>query len=334
METKLVSIDLAKKVFHLSVRDKHGKTLRKLRLRRSEMHSFFATLSPCVVAMEACGSAHYWARSLRGYGHDVKLIAAHFVKPFVKSNKNDRNDAEAIAEAASRPEMRYVAIKEVWQQEVRSLHKIRQRRVKAKVALMQELHGLLLEFGYALPKGYRSLIAAVAEITSPDHITEFSDAFKGVLVEMIDELKDIQARILKMDKQIAQVVKERPICQELMKLDGVGVLTATAFVATIGDPHVFKNGRMCSAYLGLVPRQHSTGGKHQLLGISKRGDVYLRTLLIHGARSVLYYSRSTSESEVRRWASKKEAERGTGKAIVAVANKTARRMWRVMQEAA
>src|ERR671918_751782 len=252
-----VGIDLANKIFHLVGTDPTGKIVWRKQLTRHALLPFMAQLPPVTIGLEACCGAHYWARQLRHQGHQVKLMAPQFVKPFVKSNKNDMRDAEAIAEAVTRPTMRFVPIKDIDQQDIQALHRVRERLIGARTALINEVHGLMQEYGIVLPTGVSK--------------------FRQAVVEKLETEKE----------QLETLAKLHPECQRLMTIPGIGPITATALIAAVGDMGVFKNGRQFAAWLGLVPKQHSTGGQTHLLGISKRGDSYLRKLLIHGARATL-----------------------------------------------
>ena len=236
--------------------------------------------------MESCGGANYWARVFQRTGHTVKLISPQFVKPFVMTNKNDANDAQAIVDAASRPSMNFVPIKQVEQQDIQSIHRIRTRIVKNRTALINEIRGLSLEYGIVLASGAarvkRSLCEAIDDIDN-----ELTSSSRAWMRDLYDELVDVEGRLKTLDTRIRQLCKQNETCQRILKVPGVGELTATAIVAAVPNPNEFRNGRHMSAWLGLVPRQSSSGDKQVLLGISKRGDQYLRTLLIHGARSVL-----------------------------------------------
>ncbi len=280
MKITTIGIDLAKSVFQVHGVDQRGKPVVLKRLRRKQMLPYFAQLSPCLVGMEACGGARYWARKLRAQGHSVKLMAPQFVKPYVKANKTDAADAEAICEAVTRPSMRFVPIKNGDQQAVLSLHRVRQGFVKARTAQANQIRGLLAEYGITLPQG----ISHVA----------------NRLPEIVEDAEN--------------------------DLPGIGPLTASALSASIGDAKCFNNGRELAAWLGLVPRQHSSGGKSILLGISKRGDAYLRTLMIHGARSVIRVAeRKTAPTDS--WSTAMMKRRHSNVAAVARANKNARVVW-------
>jgi transposase len=288
MEQKLraLGIDIAKQVFHLVGMDAHGTIVVRKRLYRAQVLVFIAQLPPTCMGMEACGGAHYWARRFREHGHEVKLMAPQFVAPYRKANKNDLRDAEAIAEALTRPTMRFVPVKSVAQQELQALHRVRERLMKARTALINATRGLLLEYGIVVPQGATTFRKHVLEkwATEDAKLTPHSLA---LFQQLLEELATLEARVATYDAQLAQVAQTHPVCQRLMTIPGLGALTATALVAAVSGATQFKNGRQFAAWLGLVPRQHSTGGKSRLLGMSKHGDSYLRKLLVHGARSCL-----------------------------------------------
>jgi transposase len=261
----------------------------KKRLKRAQVLSFFANLPPCLIGIEACGGAHYWARRLETLGHTVKLMAPHFVKPYVKSNKHDAADAEAICEAVSRPSMRFVPIKTTEQQAVLALHRARQGFVKARTAQANQIRGLLAEYGMVIPQGIDHLAQRLPAILE-DGENELPGSFRQLLQRLGEHLKDLGRQVDELDAQIQRWHRENAASRRVAKIPGIGPLTASALVAAMGEAKSFKNGRQFAAWLGLIPRQHSTGGKQTLLGISKRGDAYLRTLLIHGARAVIRVS--------------------------------------------
>jgi transposase len=250
------------------------------------MAEFFAQQPPCVVAMEAFGGAHHWGRKLRSLGHDVRLIAPQYVKPYVKSQKNDAADAAAICEAASRGHMRFVALKTVDQQSVLALHTVRSGFVKQRTALSNQIRGLLAEFGVVVPKGLSQLVRQL-----PVVLEDVSNELTGVIRELMQmlqvQLKHLDGLVAQLERQIRQWAGKDEGSRRLQQIPGMGPMTASALSASVGNAHQFKDGRQMSAWMGMVPRQHSSGGKSVLLGITKRGDKYLRTLLIHGARSVL-----------------------------------------------
>jgi transposase len=323
-----VGIDLAKKIFHLVGTDTTGKIVWRKRLARHALMPFMAQLPPVTIGMEACGGAHYWARQLRHQGHDVKLMAPQFVKPYVKSNKNDMRDAEAIAEAVTRPTMRFVPIKDVAQQDIQALHRVRERLIGARTALINEVHGLMLEYGIVMPTGVAKFRQAVVEKleSEKDKLTALS---QELLWKLVQEFVALEEQIAFYQEKLETLATTHPECQRLMTIPGIGPITATALVAAVSDVGVFKNGRQFAAWLGLVPKQHSTGGQSLLLGISKRGDRYLRKLLIHGARATLRWVKLQTDKRSQ-WIRGLLARRGWNRTAVAVANKNARIVWALL----
>ncbi len=328
MTMSVLGIDIAKSTFQLHGADHGGNGVLKKRLPRHKLAAFVANLPRCTVVMESCGGANYWARVFQRSGHTVKLISPQFVKPFVKTNKNDANDAQAIVEAASRPAMHFVPIKQIAQQDIQSIHRIRTRIVKNRTALINEIRGLCLEYGIVITPGVtrvkRSLCEAIAD--SANELTALS---REGMQDLYDELVDVESRLKKLDTRLRQLCRQSELCRRILKVPGVGELTATAIVAAVPDPKEFRNGRHMSAWLGLVPRQSSSGDQQVLLGISKRGDRYLRTLLIHGARAVLSHYRD-SDNDYARWVGRKKATLSHNKAAVALANKNARIIWSML----
>jgi transposase len=328
MNVKVLGIDIAKTVFQLHGVDGHGKAVLKKRLSRDQLTRFVSNLPQCCIVMEACGGANYWARVFQRNGHTVKLISPQFVKPFVKTNKNDANDAGAIVEAASRPSMNFVPIKQVDQQDIQSIHRVRNRIVKNRTALINEIRGLLLEYGLIVAPGVtrvkHSLFAIIA-----DRANELTPLSRDCMQDLFDELVEIEAQSKRLDKKIRQLCKQNDTCCRLLTIPGVGELTATAMVAAVPNANEFTNGRHMAAWLGLVPRQSSSGHKQVLLSISKRGDRYLRTLLIHGARSALSHYKNT-DSDYGRWLTTKKEKLNFNKAAVALANKNARIIWSLL----
>jgi transposase len=327
MKITTIGIDLAKVVFQIHGVDERGKVSVRKQLKRAEMSKYFANLEPCLIGMEACGSAHYWARKLEGYGHMVKLMAPQFVKPYVKTNKNDMDDAEAICEAVSRPNMRFVAIKNVEQQAILSVHRARQGFVKARTAQGNQIRGLLSEFGIVIPQGIHSITKQVPEILE-DGENGLPGAMRNLVERLAANLKEMDRQVKELEAQIQLWHRESEASCKLAEIPGLGPITASAIVATVGDAREFKNGRQLAAWMGLVPKQNSSGGKQNLLGISKRGDTYLRTLLIHGARSVINASEKKAEPES--WLRKLMGRRNTNVAAVALANKNARVVWALL----
>ncbi len=327
-EINILGIDLSKNIFQLHGTDSRGKPILKTKQSRSELKRFITNLKPCLIGMEACGGAHYWARLFRGMGHEVRLISPQFVKPYVKSNKNDAADAQAIAEAVSRPHMRFVSIKEKDHQDIQCLHRVRERFIRNKTALSNEIRGLLNEYGIILPKRIGPLKRNLPLIFE-DPNNELSEMVRGLIKNLYQELKELEERITQLDLKVRGIYQTREDCQRIGKIEGVGPLIATAIISAVGNPASFKNGRQFSAWLGLVPKQHSSGGKEKLLGISKRGDRYIRALLIHGARSVLRHIGNKTDQRSR-WVQDKLARRGYNKACVAFANKNARIIWAIL----
>jgi len=328
MNIKRIGIDLAKSVFQLHGVDGHEKVVLRKQMSRSQMQAFFKTLPPCLIGMEACSGAHYWAREFSSMGHTVKLIAAQFVKPYVKSGKNDANDAEAICEAVGRPSMRFVAVKTVEQQVMQSAHRIRSRLVRSRTALGNEIRGFLSEFGIVVAVGIAQLRRALP-IIEEDQALALTPGFKRELAELAEELRQVDDRIKAHDQRMQAAAREDHRIRRLMEIEGIGAISASALVAAVGDAKQFASGRDMAAWMGLVPSQHSSGGKDRLGHISKRGDAYLRTLLIHGARAAL--NASVKKEDARsRWVNSLAARRNRNIATVALANKNARIAWAVL----
>jgi transposase len=328
MKITTSGIDVAKSVFQVHGVEERGNVVLRRQIRRSQLLLFFSRLQPCLIGMEACASSHYWARKLSALGHTVRLMAPQFVKPYRKNDKNDGNDAEAICEAVQRPNMRFVPVKSPQQQAELAVHRIRRRLVSERTALINQLRGLLGEYGLILAQGanhVRSNLPALLE--------ECSDALPPLAMELFrdlyEELVQLEKRISVYERQVERLYRGNPLCQRLGQVEGIGALTATAFVATVAHAAQFKNGRQCAAWLGLVPKQDSTGGKPRLLGISKRGDVYLRTLLVHGARSAMRHTPKRDDPKSR-WVEQIRKRRGENIAAVALAAKHARILWALM----
>ena len=324
-----VGIDLGKRVLHVTAVDASGRIVHRKRFGRVGLRSYLAKLPvPCEVALEACGSAHYWGRYAHALGHTARLMSPQFVLPYVKSNKNDANNADAIVEAAGRPSMRFVGVKPVASQHLQQLHRVRSLAVKDRTAHGNQIQGFLLEYGIALPKGLSAMPMRLNEVLE-DGSNELPGEGRALVCDLAEELTRLDERVKAFDAQIEAISRQTPACKRLQQIPGVGPMTATALVAAVGDASHFRNGRELSAWLGLVPRQRSTGGKPVLLGISKRGDKYLRQLLIHGARSVLRCAGKHSDRR-RKWAVEVEQRRGRNVAGVALANKNARTAWALL----
>jgi len=328
MKVTTAGIDLAKNVFQVHGVDEHGKTVLRKQLKREQVAVFFANLPACLVGMEACGSAHHWARKLQSLGHTVRLIAPQFVKPYVKTNKNDAADAEAICEAVARPSMRFVPVKNVEQQAVLALHRVRQGFIKARTAQANQIRGLLAEFGLIVPIGIGHIACRVPELIE-DASNELPGTFRMLVDQLVEHLKVLDTHVLNLEAKIKAWHRESEISRKLEQIPGIGPVTASALVATIGDAKTFASARQLAAWMGLVPRQHSTGGKAKLLGISKRGDTYLRTLLIHGARSAILAAQRKAMKEDS-WLGKLLLRRNPNVAAVALANKNARVVWALL----
>ena len=328
MKITTVGIDIAKSVFQIHAVDENGKVVVKKQFKRNQVISFFTNLEPCLVGMEACSGAHYWARKLEQLGHTAKLMAPQFVKPYVKTNKNDAADAEAICEAVARPNMRFVSIKNGEQQALLSVHRARQGFVKARTAQANQIRGLLAEYGILIPQGIRHISKRLPEILENGE-NDLPGVFRQLLQRLGKHLKELGRQVDELEAQIQIWHRENVASQKLAQIPGIGPITASALVATIGDAKCFKNGRQLAAWMGLVPRQHSSGGKPTLLGISKRGDAYLRTLLIHGTRAVIRVAETKPNYE-RSWLGQLIERRSKNVAAVALANKNARTVWALL----
>ena len=331
MKLMRVGVDLAKNVIQVHGVDRNEEPVWRRRLARKQwLKVLCETAEPgCEIGMEACGSAHHWGRRLQAQGFTVKLIAPQFVKPYVKSNKNDANDAEAVCEAMSRPSMHFVAVKSVEQQDIQAVHRIRSELISQRTAKANQIRGLASEYGLVAPQELRRLCRAIPDwLEDPEN--GLSERFRWLLNGLWDDLKGLDARVAELDREIASIAREEPAARRLQQLRGVGPITATALVAAVGDGTQFANGRQMSAALGLTPRQHSSGGKDRLLGISKRGDSYLRTLLIHGARAVIRTAKH-KEDRLSQWVTALLERRHPNVVAAALANKTARIAWAMLR---
>ena len=326
-----VGIDLAKNVFQLHGTDRHGKHIWRRRLSRDKwLKVLLEQIEPgCEIGMEACAGAHHWARVLQAKGFSVKLIAPQFVKPYVKSNKNDANDAEAVCEAMSRPNMRFVAVKTVEQQDIQATHRIRSELIGQRTGKANQIRGLAAEYGLVAPQQLTRLRAAIPAWLE-DAENGLTDGFRGLLSGLWDDLRNLDRRVAELDLEINMIAGRDPVAKRLQQLRGVGPMIATALVAAVGNGEQFVNGRQMAASLGLTPRQHSSGGKDRLLGISKRGDAYLRCLLIHGARSVIRTAK-TKEDRLSQWVTRLAARRHPNVAAAALASKIARIAWAMVR---
>lgn len=319
-----VGIDLAKNVFSLHGVDALGKTVLRRTVRRERLVPAVAALSPCLIGMEACSGAHEWGRRFERFGHTVKLMAPKFVAPYRKSAKNDGNDAQAVCEAVGRPNMRFVPVKSAEQQALLALHRVRYGFVVERTATINRLRGLLAEFGVVLP--LRAVNVRRQAAQAAEALPELA---RGAIGDLLQELRRLDERIELYDRQIEQQAKLCEPARRLMAIRGIGPTTALAIVATVGNAREFKNGRQFAAWIGLVPNQYSTGGKPRLGHISKRGDAYLRNLLVQGARSVLH-SAAGREDRLSRWVLELQRRRGYHRTLVAIANKNARIAWALL----
>ena len=328
MKVHALGIDLAKNVFQLHGVDRKGRCILRRRLRRDSLMKVITELEPCLIGIEACTGAFYWQRQFEEYGHLVKIIAPQYVKPFVRRQKNDSNDAEAICTALQQRNMRFVPKKTLEQQDIQALHRARQRLVNHRTALISQMRGLLLDRGIAI-----AVSATRARQLIPKILAAPSDELTGLMREIVSSLYafmlQIDERIRVFDRKIDEIFKASEVCQRIAKIRGIGPKTATAMIAAIGDGSDFKNGRHLAAWLGLVPRQHSSGDRRVMMGISKRGSRHLRTLLVHGARAVVRTAVRKTDSRSM-WVNELRQRRGYNRATVAVANKNARVIWAVL----
>jgi transposase len=323
-----VGFDLAKSVFQVHGADQDCRPVVRKKLRRGQVVGFFAGLPPCLIGLEACASAHYWGRELQALGHEVRLIPPQYVKPFVKTNKNDASDAEAICEALVRPTMRFAAVKSAEQQSVLTLHRARELLVRQRTMLINALRGHCGEFGIVVAQG-ASKVSALIEMIEDRQDERLPALAREALGSFVDQLRMVQSQILGLEKKLMVWHRANEASRRLETIPGVGVITATALVATIGDASQFHSGRQLAAWLELVPKQYSSGGKERLGRISKRGDGYIRRLLVHGARADLRWSRHRKERRSI-WQESLLARRPTNVVLVAMANKTARVVWAML----
>jgi len=330
MNVTTVGLDLAKNNFHMVGLDDKGREAQKKRFTRAQVLRYFANLPPCVVAMEACASAHHFGRELTKLGHTPKLIPPQYVKAYVRGQKNDYNDARAIAEAARVPSMRFIAVKGVAQQDLQALARMREGVLRTRTALVNRTRGLLAEYGIVRGKGVATLRRALPELLE-DAANGLSPLFRRLLVQARTELTELDAHLEVLTQELKAAAREDDAVKRLQSIPGFGPIVSCVFAASLGDGRQYKNGRDASAALGLVPRQHSTGGKPLLLGISKRGDRYLRSLVVHGARSVVRAAKD-KDDRLSRWVKHLCDTRGMNKATVALANKLARIGWSILSK--
>ena len=324
----LVAVDLAKSVFEVAVSYHAGKVAKQRRYTRKQFPLALAQLPPSTIVMEACGSAHFWARRSQSLGHQPVLLPPHAVRPYVRRNKTDRTDTKGMLEAYRNEDIRPVPVKSVAQQTLASLHRLRSGWLAERTARINTLRGLLREFGIVIPLGAQHVVPTAWGYIE-DAESELPDALRPALAEICQEIRDLERRIKMIEHQLAALAAQTPIVAQLMTIPGVGLLIATALVAFVGDIGRFPSCRHFASYLGLTPRESSSGLRRRLGAISKRGDVYLRTLLIHGARSVLLAATRRAPDRLRTWALERKQARGHNKAAIAVANKLARIVWAV-----
>ena len=331
MEIIRVGVDLAKNVFQLHGVDRHEKPAWKRSLRRGEwLQELQRRVAPgAEIGMEACAGAHHWGRQLRARGYRVKLMAPQFVKPYVKSNKSDRNDAEAICEAMSRPSMRFVELKSVEQQDIQAVHRVRAELIKQRTGKANQIRGLVGEYGLVAPVRIGHLRKALPEWLE-DATNGLSDRFRRLLAGLAEDLRRLDERIEALDEELGTIVRETPAAQRLLALRGVGPTIATALVAALGTGESFARGREFAVAIGLTPKHQGTGGKERILGISKRGDAYLRQLLVHGARAAVRTAKGKADP-LSRWINGLLAHKHKNVVTVALANKTARMAWALIR---
>lgn len=327
MTIKVLGIDLGKRNFHIHGVDVHGKTIVRRKLNRKGLIQFLGNTPPCLIGFEACGGAHFWGRKAQEMGHTAKLMPAQFVKPYVKSNKNDFLDAEAICEAVQRPNMRFVTCRTEDQQALGSLVRLRDNMVRQRTAIINQVHGFMLEFGIEYPKG-RATVNRLPGIIS-EYQGILPPMLASALYRLYEEFRFLADQIQEVEVEMATFAKQDERGKRLLKMPGVGIVTTCCLLAWVGDAKQFKSGRELAAWIGLVPKQYSTGGKQVLLGIGKRGHKKLRTNLIHGARSALQWHIDTP-SRWNEWAKRLSCEKAKPLVVVALANKLARIIWVVL----
>lgn len=339
-----IGIDLAKNIFHINAVDNLGKQLLQKKLNRKKLIEFISTLKPCIIAMEACSGANYFANKFKSYGHNCKVIAAQFVKPYVKSNKNDAIDAAAICKAAMDPDMRFAHVKEAWQQDIANIHRSRSLFIKQRISLSNMIRGLLAEYGIVAGLGINVLCRELGKFLNDTDDKRLSAACKIHMQDLFEQLVSYSDFINKFDVSLKEIHDNNEHCQRLAEIPGIGIITATALVAELGNASNFKNGRQLSSYIGLVPRQYSSGGKQRLLGISKRGNSYLRYLLVHGARSLLCSVKIKEKAKSNRlcslaenkklynWVNNLRSKKHDNVCTIALANKLGRICWVVLNK--
>ena len=324
----VIGLDLAKSVFQVHGINAEGEVVVRRKLSRSRVLAYFNQLEPCLVGMEACATAHYWGRELRALGHEVKLMPPQFVKPYLKSQKNDMRDAEAICEAVTRPTMRFVPIKTPDQQALLALHGVRDHWVRLSTRLINTLRGYLAEFGIVAARG-RMGVEAILDTLADDQDDRIPDLARECLMPLANELRHVKQQILETDRKILKAHRANSICQRLDTIPGVGPVIATRVVAEVPDPRVFKSGRAFSAWVGLVPKQHSSGGRERLGKITKKGNPELRRLLVAGAMSMIIRAKQLGFTK-HPWLSRLLERKPMMVVAIAMANKIGRMIWALM----
>lgn len=328
-EITLLGIDLAKNTFQLIGVDKHHKVVLKRRCNREKLVEFTLNLPRCTILMEACGTSNYWGRRFSEMGHEAKLISPQHVTPYVANHKNDYKDTEAILEVGTRPRTKFVAIKTIEQQDIQSIHRVRERLVANRISLSNQIRGLLLEYGIVIPKGFSSLKSKIMDILGEEKAL-LTEQMMEVIDDIYEEFKELSKRIAKYDRKIELISNQNDSCQLLKTIPGIGPITATAIYASMGNGSQFKNGREMAAHIGLVPKQHSSGDRQVLLGLTKKGNRDLKQLLIHGARSVVIHAPKKQDRRSQ-WITQLATKKHTNVVAAAVANRTARIAWAVLQ---
>jgi transposase len=328
MQVTTIGLDIAKSVFQVHGVDQHGNVVLRQRLSRGNVLVFFANLPRCVIGLEACGGAHYWARELTKVGHEVRLMPPQYVRPYVKTNKHDAADADACCEAVQRPGMRFVPVKNEQQQSLLMLHRIRDRLIAERTGTINAIRGHMAEFGMVAAQRDAGLKTLIAIIADGDDV-RLPALARELLLLQLEHLRQVEARITALDGRLVRQARDDEACRRLTEAPGIGPVIATAMVATVGNARLFSSGRSFAAWLGLTPRQHATGGKERLLGISKRGDGYLRRQLMHGARSLVRLAQGR-EGHPWAWINALLARRPFNVVVAAVANKLARMIWALL----
>lgn len=328
-EITILGIDLAKNTFQLIGVDKHHKPVLKKRCKREKLMEYVSSLPSCTILMEACGTSNHWGREFKKIGHEPKLISPQHVTPYVANHKNDYKDTEAIIEVGTRPRTKFVQIKTLEQQDMQSIHRVRERLVNSRICLSNQIRGLLLEYGVSIPKGFAALKSRVVEILSEESEL-ITHAMKEILRDTYEEFKALSRRIDNYDKKIEKISNEHELCRLLKTIPGIGPITATALYASMGNGSQFKNGREAAAHMGLVPKQHSSGDKQVLLGVTKKGNRDIAQLVTHGARSVV--ARAPKKTDKRsQWINKLAAKKHYNVVAVALANRMVRMAWSILQ---